>query len=83
MKLESVTPVHSQDIVSTNVARLSPQKRGNICRAKHRGLKLQALNKDEDSAGLEKEARNLPQSRGCGTSQLTELSRPLPFWNIP
>lgn len=52
IEVESVTHPYSQDMVSTNGAGLSPREQGNVGKkAKQRGLKLQALNKDEDSAG--------------------------------
>lgn len=53
IKVEFVTPVQPGYIVSTNGAGLFPGEQGNIGKkkAQQRGLKLQALNKDEDSAG--------------------------------
>ena len=84
IKVEFVTPVQPGYIVSTNGAGLSPREQGNIGKkAQQRGLKLQALKKDEDSAGWGKEVRNLPQSYGRGTCQLIELSELRPFCNIP
>ena len=48
----NLTLPYIQDMVSTNEAGLSPREQGNIGKkAKQRGLKLQALNKGEDSAG--------------------------------
>lgn len=53
IKAEFVTPVQPGYIVSTNGAGLFPREQGNTGKkkAQQRGLKLQALNKDEDSAG--------------------------------
>ena len=80
----NLTLPYIQDMVSTNEAGLSPREQGNIGKkAKQRGLKLQALNKGEDSAGWGKEVRHLPQSCGRGTFHLMVLSELRPFCNLP
>lgn len=49
-----------QDTVPTNMAHLSPRKRGNVYKPKPRRFRFQALDKDEDSAGLGREVRKRP-----------------------